>query len=36
LGNLFRLTDAGSGPVWLVDMSATPARLVFVPALANP
>jgi len=36
MGNLFRLTDAGSGPVWLVDMSATPARLVFVPALANP
>ncbi len=36
LGNLFRLTDAGSGPVWFVDTSASPARLVFVPARANP
>jgi hypothetical protein len=36
LGSLFRLTDAGSGPVWLVDASASPARLVFVPARPNP
>jgi len=36
MGNLVRLTDAGSGPVWLVDMSATLARLVFVPARENP
>jgi len=32
LGKMFRLTEAASGPVWLVDMSATPARIVFVPA----
>jgi DNA-binding beta-propeller fold protein YncE len=36
MGNLFRLTDAGSGPVWLVDTGASPARIVFVPARANP
>ena len=36
MGNLFRLTDAGSGPVWMVDMNATPARSVFVPARAMP
>lgn len=36
LGNMFRLTDAGSGPVWLVDAGTSPARIVFVPALANP
>jgi hypothetical protein len=33
---MFRLTDAGSGPVWLVDMSASQPRIVFVPARANP
>ena len=36
LGNLFRLTDAGSGPVWMVDAGASPARIVFVPARADP
>jgi hypothetical protein len=36
MGKLFRLTDAGSGPVWMVDMNATPARIVFVPARATP
>ena len=36
MGNLFRLTEAGPGPIWLVDMSANPARLVFVPARTNP
>jgi DNA-binding beta-propeller fold protein YncE len=36
MGNLFRLTEAGAGPVWLVDTATTPARIVFVPALANP
>jgi len=36
MGNLFRLTDAGSGPVWLVDTGANPARIVFVPARTNP
>jgi len=36
MGRFFRLTDAGSGPVWLVDMNATPPRIVFVPARANP
>jgi len=32
LGSLFRITDAGAGPVWMVDMSASPPHLVFVPA----
>ena len=36
LGNLFRLTDAGSGPVWLADAGVSTARLVFVPARADP
>jgi DNA-binding beta-propeller fold protein YncE len=36
LGNLFRLTEAGNGPVWFVDMAASPARIAFVPARANP
>ncbi len=36
MGRFFRLTEAGPGPVWLVDMSANPARLVFVPARTNP
>ena len=36
LGKLFRLTDAGAGPVWLVDTGVSPPRLVFVPARANP
>jgi len=36
MGNLFRLTDAGSGPVWLVDAGVTPPRIAFVPALAMP
>jgi len=35
LGNMYRLTDAASGPVWLVDMSASQPRVVFVPARAN-
>ena len=36
MGKLFRLTDAASGPVWMVDISATPPRIVFVPARATP
>jgi DNA-binding beta-propeller fold protein YncE len=36
LGSLFRLTDAGAGPVWLVDTGVSPPRIVFVPARANP
>lgn len=36
MGKLFRLTDAGAGPVWLVDTGVSPARIVFVPARANP
>lgn len=36
MGSLFRLTDAGSGPVWLVDVGVSTARIVFVPARANP
>jgi DNA-binding beta-propeller fold protein YncE len=36
MGKLFRLTDAGAGPVWLVDTGVNPARIVFVPARANP
>lgn len=36
MGSLFGLTEAGSGPVWMVDAGASPARIVFVPARANP
>jgi DNA-binding beta-propeller fold protein YncE len=36
LGNLFRLTEAGNGPVWFVDVAPSPARIAFVPARANP
>ncbi len=36
MGNLFRLTEATSGPVWMVDTTVSPARIVFVPARANP
>jgi hypothetical protein len=36
MGNLFRLTDAGAGPVWLVDTGVSPPLIVFVPARANP
>jgi hypothetical protein len=36
MGSLFRLTDAGSGPVWMVDAAASPPRIVFVPARTNP
>jgi len=32
IGKFFRLTEAGAGPVWLVDFSTNPARIVFVPA----
>ena len=35
MGNMFRLTDAASGPVWMVDMSASQPRIVFVPARGN-
>lgn len=34
MGTAFRLTDLGSGPLWLLDASADP-RIVFVPALAK-
>jgi len=34
LGDMIRLTEAGSSPVWLVDVGT--ARIVFVPARANP
>ena len=30
-GSAFRLSDAGAGPIWLLDASSTPARIVFVP-----
>ena len=36
LGSLFRLTEAGAGPVWFADMAPSPARIAFVPARANP
>lgn len=32
MGNVYRLNDTGSGPLWLLDPSGTP-RIVFVPAL---
>lgn len=33
MGNLFRLTEFGSGPLWLADAGSTGPRVVFVPAL---
>lgn len=36
MGRLLRLTEAGAGPVWLVDTATAPARIAFVPARANP
>jgi DNA-binding beta-propeller fold protein YncE len=36
MGRFFRLTDAGSGPVWLLDANTSPSRIVFVPARVNP
>lgn len=32
MGNVYRLNDTGSGPLWLLDPTGTP-RIVFVPAL---
>jgi hypothetical protein len=34
VGTMFRLNDAGAGPVWLVDASSAEPKLVFVPARA--
>jgi DNA-binding beta-propeller fold protein YncE len=31
MGSVYRLNDAGSGPLWLLDLAGTP-RIVFVPA----
>jgi sugar lactone lactonase YvrE len=31
MGGLFRLNDAGAGPLWLLDASSGDARVVFVP-----
>src|SRR5208283_2162267 len=36
MGRFFRLTEAGAGPVWLVDANTSPARIAFVPMRANP
>jgi len=33
MGNLFRLTEFGSGPLWLADAGSLGPRVVFVPAL---
>jgi hypothetical protein len=35
MGSLFRLTEFGSGPLWLLDTGALPPRIVFVPAPTN-
>jgi hypothetical protein len=35
MGNLFRLNDLGTDPVWLLDPGATNPQIVFVPALAQ-
>jgi hypothetical protein len=32
MGGMFRLNDAGAGPLWLLDASSGDARIVFVPA----
>ncbi len=34
VGSLFRLNEFGGDPLWLLDPGASPARIVFVPALA--
>lgn len=33
MGTVYRLNEAGSGPLWLLDTAAPAARIVFVPAL---
>jgi hypothetical protein len=35
MGNVFRLTDLGTDPLWLLDQPESNARVVFVPALAQ-
>jgi DNA-binding beta-propeller fold protein YncE len=35
MGNLFRLNELGSEPLWLLDPRSTDPRIVFVPALAQ-
>jgi WD40 repeat protein len=35
MGSVFRLTELGSDPLWLLDTRAPDARIVFVPALAQ-
>ena len=35
MGNLFRLNEAGSAPLWLLDTTATGPRIVFVPVKAS-
>ena len=34
MGNLFRLTEPGAGPMWLLDASGGDPKMVFVPAAA--
>jgi hypothetical protein len=35
MGSVFRLTELGSDPLWLLDTPSTGARIMFVPALAQ-
>lgn len=35
MGNVYRLTEPGSGPVWLLDPAAGTPRVVFIPALGG-
>jgi WD40 repeat protein len=35
MGNLYRLNELGSGPLWLLDPSGAAPRIVFVPAKTN-
>ena len=34
MGNLFRLTEPGAGPLWLLDAGGGNPKMVFVPAAA--
>jgi len=35
MGNVYRLNDLGTDPLWLLDVNAREPRIVFVPALVN-
>jgi hypothetical protein len=35
MGNVYRLSQFGSAPLWLLDPSSSPMRIVFVPAVTE-